>query len=193
MNSAPQYQADTWKIGAGESLEIARAAEFLVCLEASAPFKITFDHGTKTNFEAGLSFKVPGGFSHVRIENPGASEISVRLGFGRGDLRDARLVLDGAVHTESISAPVFLAPGPVSIAAGAVSQLVTDDLERRELAIKNTDETETIWVKDQSDVGASGWPLGPSEGLVLTTSAAVYAFNPSASSVSVAIFETKGA
>lgn len=193
MKKAPEYQEYTWTIGAGESLEFSRAAEFLVCLEASAPFKITFDHGTKTNFEAGLSFKVPQGFQHIRLENQNGAAISVRLGFGRGDLRDARLVLEGSIPTEAVSAPVFDAPGPVSVPALSVIEIVPANLERRELGIKNLDGWRAVWIKDQSATGETGWPLEAGEGAVLTTSAAVYAYNNNGAAVEIAVFETKGA
>lgn len=193
MNTQPQYRSDQWTVPAGGRIEVARAGEFLVCLEASSPFEIAFDHGSETGFEAGLAFKVPDGFQRVRIYNPNAGDIVVRLGFGRGDLRDARLVVQGSVKTAPQSPAVFETPGPVTVAAGAAVQLAGANLERRELAVKNLSGSETIWLKDQGAAGAAGWPLAPYEGAILTTTAAVYAYNPAAGSVEIAIFETKGA
>ncbi|NVK16707.1 MAG: hypothetical protein HWE35_21250 [Rhodobacteraceae bacterium] len=194
MTLPPQYKSDKWSIPAGERLEVARPGEFLVCLEASGPFKIAFDQsGTETDFEAGLSFKVPQGFQRIRIYNPNTAAISVRLGFGRGELRDARLVLDGAVKTEAVSPEVFSAPGPVSVGAGSVQQLAATDAERREIGIKNLSTSERVWVQHSASASATGFPLDPKEGLILTTSAEVHCFNPSAGSIDIATFETKGA
>ncbi len=191
MTNTPQYQANTWEVPAGGFLEVARSADFLVCLEASSPFKIAFDQSPETNFEAGLSFHVPMGFHRIRLRNPNAGAISVRLGFGRGDLRDARLVLEGSIQTAPQSPEQFEANGPVTIAAGAAVQLAGADLSRREIAVKNLNSSETIWIKGEGVAGASGWPLAPFEGAVLTTTAAVFAYNPAAGSVDVATFETK--
>lgn len=182
-NNAPQYQANTWTVPAGGRLEVARSAEFLICLEATAPFKISFDNGTETNFEQGLSFRVRNEFHRVRIYNPNAQDISVRLGFGRGDVTDARLVVSGSVQVETAAPSVIDTSAPITAAAGASVQVVGADLRRKEILVRNLADTGEIWLRGDNNTTAGGYLLRAGEGAVLSTSAALYAFNPGAAGV----------
>lgn len=184
-NHAPQYQANTWTVPAGGRLEVARTAEFLICLEATAPFKISFDNGSETNFEQGLTFTVKNQFSRIRLYNPHPQDISVRLGFGRGDVTDARLVVSGTVEVETTAPGVIDTFAPATIAAGASAQIVTADLRRQEVLVRNLDDAADLWLRGDGTQNPGGYLLKAGEGAVLTTSAAVYAFNDNAGPVDV--------
>ncbi|WP_417267552.1 hypothetical protein [Celeribacter baekdonensis] len=185
-----QYKAYTYKVAAGATLQLTRAAEFVVCLASDAPFKISFDDGPFTDFEQGLKFRTLAEFKKVAVQNNEPDEISVKLGFGRGDLTDARLVFAGAIKTEPQSPSGLDIFGPVAVAAGAVSQLSPQTYGRGEIGLRNLG-ADRVWVKSLPNTLETGWPLDPSETLILTTSAAVFVFNQGAASAEIAVFETE--
>lgn len=179
----PQYQADTWTVPANGYLSVARTAEFLICLEATAPFKITFDNGAETNFEQGLTYRVQDQFSQIRLYNPHGQDISVRLGFGRGDITDARLVVSGSVEVETETPGVIDTIDAFTVTAGTSAQVDGADLRRQELLVRNLSDTADVWLRGDVNTTPGGHLLKAGEGAVLTTSAAVYAYNASGSGV----------
>lgn len=181
----PQYQADTWTVPANGFLSVARSAEFLICLEATAPFKITFDNGAQTNFEQGLTYRVQDQFHQIRLYNPNNQDISVRLGFGRGDITDARLVVSGSVEVETTAPGVIDTLDVLSLGGLSSSLVFGADLRRQEMVLRNLSDTHDIWLRGDSNTVAGGHQVKPGEGAVLTTSAAIYAFNPNAVAVEI--------
>lgn len=177
--SHPQYRAETFQIQAGGSIEIHRSAEFVICLDASQPFKIAFDDAPKTNFEKGLSYEAQVAFTKIRIENPTASDMAISLGMGRGGIRDARFVVSGSVKTE-FDAPAFVDTVEKIAAASGVSTLIIGaDVRRKEIVIRNLSDTADVWLRGDSGTTEGGYLLRAAEGAVLSTSAAIYAFNSS--------------
>lgn len=92
----PHYISGTWTVPPGEMVAVNRSAEFLTCLNAASPFRIRIGSGPETDFEQGLTFRSDRSFDRVEIVNPHAQELSVTLGFGRGDIHDNRLVISSA-------------------------------------------------------------------------------------------------
>lgn len=93
--SNPSYATREFTIPAGGSADVSRAADFMSCLEATKPFKVAFQDGSKNDFEAGLTYNAPNGFSRVSLINPNDEEITVKVAFGRGDIADSRVNLVG--------------------------------------------------------------------------------------------------
>lgn len=97
----PFYKSDKWTLAPGESITVARTADFLVCLDADAEFNIQIDNSPETEFAKGLTYSTTGEFTSVRIVNPSALAITVKMGFGRGGIRDGRMILEGvSIKTE---------------------------------------------------------------------------------------------
>lgn len=189
----PQYRADTLDIAPFGSVEINRQAEFLTCLEATGPFFIAFDDAPKTQFVKGLSFEATIAFSKYRVENPTDAIMTVTIGTGRGNIRDARLVLSGAVETSELSPATFTAPAPVNIAANSVAQVALANGTRKEIILRNLSTTERLWIKSTATIGAEGLPIDGGEGVILTTTAEVYAFNGAGVAVDIAVAELEDA
>ncbi len=187
--SHPQYRADTFEIGPFGSVEVSRQAEFLTCLEATAPFFIAFDDAPKTQFVKGLSFEATVAFNKYRVENPNDAIMSITIGTGRGNIRDARLVLSGAVETSELAANSFESPPPVVVGANSVTQLAVANGTRKEIILKNLSATERLWLKSSGTTGEGGIPIDGGEGVVLTTTAEIFAFNGAGVAVSVAVAE----
>jgi hypothetical protein len=98
-NKKPMYAADEWKIPAGGYVQVNRTADFLSCLEADAAFRIQIGDAPETDFEKGLTFSAPDDFHKIRIINEGGEDISVKMAFGRGGIRDGRFTSLAAVET----------------------------------------------------------------------------------------------
>ncbi|MGH1445574.1 MAG: hypothetical protein ACRBBO_05970 [Cognatishimia sp.] len=192
--SSPKYSSDTWALAIGEKLLIHRVGTFLKCLSATARFDIAFGNqnqfSPETQFRQGLSFRMNEGYDTVLIHNTNTYEISVELAFGDGDLDDNSLILESQVSVETVSPDTISTGAPVSLGAGATGQLVAANSARSEVLIKNLSTTERVWVQGAAVAAAEGFPLDGKEGLVLTTSAAVRAYNPSGVAIDVAILET---
>lgn len=175
--SHPQYRAETFQVQAGGSIEIHRSAEFVICLEASFPFKVAFDDAPKTNFEKGLSYEAQVAFTKIRIENPTESEMTISLGMGRGGIRDARFVVSGSVKTE-FDAPAFIdTVEKIAAGAGVSTLIVGSDVRRKEAVIRNLSDTGEVWLRGDSGLTEGGYLLRAQEAAILTTSAAIYAYN----------------
>lgn len=89
------YSISEYPVAPGDGLTINKTAGYVRCLEASGPFKISLNNGERADFEAGLG--VEADFTKVRIENPGTSVITVKLGFADRKIDDSRMVLSGSV------------------------------------------------------------------------------------------------
>lgn len=116
----PHYISGTWTVPPGEMVAVNRSAEFLTCLNAASPFRIRIGSGPETDFEQGLTFRSDRSFDRVEIVNPHAQELSVTLGFGRGDIHDNRLVIASAVNTieRTIIRPISSDDSTVNIGNG---------------------------------------------------------------------------
>lgn len=179
---------------AGGSLFVDRAASFLICLEASHLFKIRLGTGPISDFEAGLRMRPGEPFEKVEIINKAAEPLTVKLGFGQGDVRDARLTITTDVKTvaQGITATREAAPDDFAVAhvtasTGATTLLSDTDANRRELLIVNTHSSGMVQIVDNATAAGQGIPVLPGQSLTLQTSAAVYVRNDSGASVDLAV------
>lgn len=99
--------------------------------------------------------------------------------------------LTGSVAA-TISAPdVFDSIPDVSLAATATTLIAAAAAGQAELIVSNpVGNTQTFRIGDSGAGAANGLPLAPGITLVLTTSAAVYGYNPGAGAESVAVART---
>lgn len=178
-------------VPAGEFVKIHTPGDFVTCLSASAPFKLSFDSGPKNDFETGLTVRPYVTFREVTVHNLTGADVAIRLGIGRGDFVDSRFIPAEALQVEEQSSDTFTTGAPVAIGAGATEDIVSSDSARVEVALRNLSTADRIWVQTDAENGAQGWPLDAKEGVILTTSAGVRVHNPSGNAIDVAFFETK--
>lgn len=191
--ASPSYKTFAYTVPAGGSVQIARHADFVTCLDASAPFKITFDQQPATEFEAGLTYNPETAVQLVELINEGASPNTIRMGFGKGGIQDSRLTIGNEVVTASRSPETFTTGGQISAANGATTALAAANSNRAEIVIAN-DGAGKIYVAGDAGAGAGeGVPIDAGGVLVLTTSAAVYARNDSGAAVPVSVAELERA
>lgn len=193
MNQHPQYKVYTYTIAAGGSAEVSGLAEFFTCLDASKVFKITFGDAPQTDFAKGLTYDAQVPFNFVRIENPNDSEITVQFAVGKGGIKDARLILSGAVDVSTISAELVGTIEPITIGAGLSVRLLLPDSSRKETILRNLSDVGEVWVRGDAIAAQGGYLVQSKEAIVLTTSAGLWAYNPTAANVSVSGLTIEGA
>jgi hypothetical protein len=170
---------------------MVRTASFLTVLEASAPFQVSFDNGPRSDIEQGITLRTYADFNRLEFINQTGDEITIKVGFGRGDVQDARLVISGAVNSKNISPGVFDTGAPVACANAATTALAAADGNRRELILAcDEDAAAKVYIGGSAGAGAGeGLPLAPGQSLTLETAAAVYCRNDTGAAVAVAVAE----
>jgi hypothetical protein len=170
--TAPSYAARSFEIPAGESVQVYRQSNFLTCLEANRAFQVAFDGNSPNDFEKGLTYREDKGFTRVRIINNNPDELSVKLGFGRGQVADNRLVVTDGIKTsapQNFSTIQYEIPAGDTVSAGS-------GFGAREFLFANEGDAEVRLLSGQDtrqlangtvDTG-TGWPIEPGSKLVLT-------------------------
>lgn len=174
MAQTASYTLRTMDLSPGQFEEFARVGDFVTCLGSTGGFKIAFDGGPESDFEEGLSFEVPQGFTKVRLRNNSSAIVRVRLAIGFGAVHDNRLIPSAPLTSVHVAPEEFDAPAPVTVSGNGV-QIVGADTARYELAIHNTSETQTITIGGPGVTASAGFALGPRASVILTTTAAIYA------------------
>lgn len=174
-------------IAANGSDSVNRAANFVTCLSANAPFEVAFDNGPRAHFEAGLTYSPANGFHRVHVYNTTGAALIVQLAFGRGNIRDSRLTLSGSIASRPEVPDTFTSGAPVAAVNGAVTQLAALSVLRSELILVNEGAGLVYIGGDAAALAGEGVPLNIGASLVLTTQAAVYARNDSGAAVNVAV------
>lgn len=190
-STSTSYATRTFTVAAGASVEMVRTASFLTVLEASAPFEVSFDNGPRSDIEQGITLRTYADFNRAEFINPNGDEITIKVGLGRGDVQDARLVISGAVNSKTISPGVFDTGAPVACANAAATALAAADGNRRELIMVNDqDAAGAVYIGGSAGAGVGeGLPLAPGQSLTLETAAAVYCRNDTGAAVAVAVAE----
>ena len=117
-----------------------------------------------------LAYVVEGeGGQNIEIENAASSFTAVTLAKATG----------------------FSSATDISLLPTATTLIAPADATRREIFIKNlSTNTQTFRIGDSGAGATDGFPLEPGDGLVITTTGAVYGYNPGAGAESVAVIAT---
>mgnify|MGYP000152491781 CR=1 FL=1 len=193
MARRPTYATRQFTVPAGGSVEVYRDADFVTALEANVPFVMSMDNAPRVDFEQGLTLRTVEGFTRVEVKNESAETLTVKLGFGKGDIQDSRLTLGGTVQTQEKSPDTFTTGAQVSAADGAATALVAANADRAEVVIANDGAGKVYIAGDVGAGAAEGIPVDAGGVLVLTTSAALWARNDSGGAVAVSVAEVERA
>lgn len=185
----PQYTTFTRTIEAGGHSHIARQGDFIAVLEAELPFRIGLDDQPMSSFERGISFRAPTLFNKIRLENPHAAPLKVRVGVGKGNLRDARLSLDDDLST--FAAPArSIASSKVLVNSGEQKQIASANLARLEMIVTNLGSN-PVFLGDSSVSWGQGLPLAAGHTATLKTQSDVYAYAQASGTQTLAILENE--
>lgn len=170
------------KVPAHGGINVAAKGEFIYCRTTTAAFHVLIE-GQDFEFGEGDKLRIAGGFDGFRLENSTGSDITAELIVGNGDYSRR------AMPSINFAKPQTLATvADVSLAAGATTQIAAANSSRREIHITNLPgNTQTIRIGDVNAGAARGTPVMPGDTYILTTTAAVYGYNPGAGAESVAV------
>lgn len=183
MNAA-SYTTQTYVIPAGGFLSVPRAAEFITCLAASAEFQVRFDDQPKSDFEAGLTFNHS--FQKVTISNEdGAHALTVKLGFGKGQIQDSRQTIEGEITSVSKTPDLMQEQAPVTVNNAANAQLLPANPNRKEAIIVNEGLGKVYVSTNPAAAAGQGVPLDGGQALTLEQTAALHVRNDSGAAVNV--------
>lgn len=190
MANARRFSIYDITLAAGEGIDIIRLSNFVVCVTATAAFNLAIDDETPGRFEQGLSFESTQTFEKVRLENNSGASNTIRLGLGIGKLTDSRANFTSALSLVKAATPDSIAD--VALPAAATTVIQAADTTRREIIISNpVTNTKTFRIGDAGAGAANGIPLEPGASIVLSTSGAVYGFNPAGAVESVCVLLVK--
>ncbi len=187
MNNRPSYRVFTYTLAAGETIDIHRQANTLVCLASSARFEVGFGTDPVTEFESGLSYTAEEAFNKVALSNPSDAEIILELGFASGGISDSRLSLTGAVQA-NIRGGQNLVSGAVMALEGTATKLIDAKANRLEVLITNMGNN-PVFIGGSNVQAFEGLPIAGGLTAQIQTSAELYAYNQSSAAIKLSYLE----
>lgn len=180
----PKYQEFVYKMAAGEEINVTSVGDFFACLDATDDFKIAFSGGSKTVFKAGIKYRPGFEIGSVQLLNHNASEITVTIAIGKGDIDDNRLTVSGSINSRSEVADDATDSALVTVEDGDNDQVLAANSLRREAIIANIG-TDLVYIVFDSSTTVKGIPLASGATWILETTAAIRIYNPSGNDVDI--------
>ena len=184
---APQYTSFTRTVLPGESEPVHRQGNFVIALESELPFRVGVDHQPLSDFERGLSFNTPVTFDVIWLHNPTSSPLTIKVGIGKGSIRDSRLSLDDDL-TAFDGAARGIAHGSAAIAGNATQSIAAENVDRLHLVVTNRSLSQ-VWIGGAGVAAGQGLPLASGASATLPFQCEVFAHNAAASAADLAILE----
>jgi len=185
------FSVQSFTLAAGVQVEVNWFGNFVRVLSATGAVHVGIDDGNRSEMDAGTFYKLPPGqeFERVTMENRGGVSITVELGLALGEFGDNRLNLASS-GLALAGSETLRSSADVSLLAGATTQIVAADADRRELLVSNLSaNTQTFRIGDAAAGAAEGVEVQPGQTVSLPTAAAVYGYNPGAGAESVGVVE----
>lgn len=153
MSKQADYKSFTLLIGAGEEEEIAHGGKYIAGLSGTKGYRLRLDGADWFDFETGLGIATQEFYS-LRVKNPNASPIVVKLGIAYQSITDNRLV--GNID---ISGGIRLAGNPVddftiALPAGATKILDANE-SRASVLLQNIEAAKTLYVWGDNTVSSA--------------------------------------
>jgi hypothetical protein len=166
---------------------LAIEAEFIQFITSSGPFVVSIDDGAEAVLTQGFSYRAPPGQIFKRIgfiRNDYAGLNTVRIAYGFGEFRDARLTpVAGTTFTPTRPTEVRTY-ADVAIGAGLLVNVAPLLLARASCVIKNVGAN-VCRVGDNQSAAARGHELNPGEAVVFTATPIIYVFSTAGTTVSI--------
>ena len=176
----------TLNLAAGIQVEIAAVGNYFRVIDAISDVWVGVDGGPLAKRSQGIGEEVYGGFEKISVLSD--TDQSVVIAVTNGRIDDGRLSITAPVKQDVGDTLTTFAD--VALAAGATTQIVAANPARREVMISNlASNSQTIRVGNASTSASQGLELAPGAAIILSTTAAVYGYNPGSSAQSVAVME----
>lgn len=183
-------QSATYVIAAGTQITIAAHCQFVHCINASAPFKLSVNNGGDMYFSANSFYQAPDSFPTFEITNEGASALTVTMVFGWGEYRYNGVTITGLVQADPVIPSGLQTTADVSVPATTAQQVVAANTSRKAVMVGNLgSNAAAVRIGDASVGAARGVELLAGATLTLQTTAAVWAYNGHTSAQSLQILE----
>ena len=91
-------ESETYTVEAGKKLDLDYTGRFARCYSSNGTLQLSFNHGTKSEFRAGIKCSLPiesDDFTSIQLYNETGEDITVTLGWGYGDVDDNSLSVSG--------------------------------------------------------------------------------------------------
>ncbi|OGH63196.1 MAG: hypothetical protein A3G34_15185 [Candidatus Lindowbacteria bacterium RIFCSPLOWO2_12_FULL_62_27] len=175
----------TRTIAAGAGSDFAVTGDFIHMKASTAIVNVEIN-GDITDMKEGDARRSERPYESFRITNPTGADVQITVTAGFGDF--TRFVLTGDVTVTS--GQTLVSSTDVSLPAGATVLVKAVNATRKEIIVASLDtNVETLRVGDSAAATGRGYPLPPAGAVSLTTTAAVYVFNPGAAAQTVAVLE----
>lgn len=178
-------------IPASGEVSVGITGQFLAPVSAtSSNFQMQIgDDGTWVDFDAGVQYQLPENrqFPTVRFRDRSGSANTVGLYYGRGDFRDNRVSINGSVTTTLADAITTQADDSINSATATL--LLAPNAGRRDAIIQNLDGAAELRVGDSNVSATRGVKVSPGGTLILSTRAAIYAYQNSGAAIDVSATE----
>jgi len=102
-------ETEIFTIPAGETENFAYSGVFVRCFESDGDLKLSLDRGSKALFRPGFSRRADGNseFTSFQLHNESASDVTVIVGFGYGDIEDNSLQVSGIIKVDNPAGEVL--------------------------------------------------------------------------------------
>jgi hypothetical protein len=147
-----------------------------------------FDDGEPVPVYAGLGFRRY--YQSMQLESATGQSVVVLAGFG--SVADARATANVNVDATIEPGNTGDDGGDVACGAGAATQLLAADVDRRYSIIMNpSSNSVTVRIGTSAVAAATGIPLEPGTTLPYASTSAIYAWNPSGGAVTISAAAVK--
>lgn len=189
------YQEMTYTIPAGNRQEVFQVFNYFRVISQTASSTLAIrlgQNGIETPFTGqGIGIQCEDVFSRITLINNGASALTITLGLAYGSISDDRLNVSGTVSTSPVAPATFSTSADVSVSATATTQVLAANTSRKEAFISNRAANGTVVrVGDSGSGAADGIELASGGTLILSTTAAIYVFNPTGAAITIGVGET---
>jgi len=176
-------------LAAGVSQEFGLSGDYFHVLTAPVnDLYASFDDGVGVPVFQGVGFRRY--YESVRLSSATGQTITVLVGFG--SVQDGRSTANVNVTANITPGATLSDGGDVACGATATTQLLAADVNRLYANITNpSTNTVTVRVGTATVGAANGTPLEPGQTLPMATTAAIYAYNPSAGAVTISAASVK--
>lgn len=175
------------KIPANDKTSIDVVGNFIFLKSSNLTVRVLVEGRSVTMVEGDYQ-RVEEGFKNFDILNENGTQANVTLVVGKGEFGRRQVTGDvGITAGENL-----VTAADVSCLATAVTQVLASNTDRQTSWIHNLDATTTLRVGDSNAGASRGIPLPPgATAIISSNNAAVHAYNPSGSAVSVAVMEQR--
>jgi len=196
MSNTPNFATPPIVVPANGSIVVNITGNYLINLTSSmvaGTLQIKIGDGRFSRFDAQDTYILPQGenFNSVTIFNTTGAQVTFQLGVATGEIKAAGAVTVAGTVAVSANLGSTLHTYPdVVIAAGATTQILAQNLNRKEaIFTNNLVNNHVVRWGDNAAGAAQGPELGIGAEKTLSNTAAIYVYNPTAGNITISVLE----